>query len=329
MLPVSTKKIWMDGELVAAAEAKVHVLNHTLHYGVGAFEGIRCYATEDGPAIFRLREHVRRLARSARIYRLPLPYTEEEIARAIVETQAANDIVPSYIRPIVYRSEPALGVKNIKGRVSLAIAAVPARKYLGEQSERGVRAKISPFRKPRSDALPSFAKADGNYLNSYLAGTDATLDGYDEAILLDPNGFVAEGTGENIFLVRDGTVYTPGMESNILLGITRDSVIRLARNLGHTVIERQISINELLSADEAFFSGTYAEVAPIREISHYELGDATPGPVTQEILATFTRIIRGQEPKYRDWLYPVRRVEAEAPRAPRPVAAAGGARSRR
>jgi branched-chain amino acid aminotransferase len=328
MMPVSTKHIWMDGELVPAAEARIHVLNHTLHYGVGVFEGIRCYPTDDGPAIFRLKEHVHRLILSARVYRLAIPFSEDEIARAIVETQLANDIVPSYIRPIVYRGEPALGVKNLKGSVSLAIAAVPARKYLGESSEMGVRAKISPFRKPRSDALPTYAKADGNYLNSYIAGTDATLDGYDEAILLDPNGFVAEGTGENIFLVREGTVYTPGMESNILLGITRDSVIRIARHLGYPVVERAISINELLTADEAFFSGTYAEVAPIREVSHYAMGDGTPGPVTREIMETFKRIIRGQEPKYRDWLHPVKPLEAASVAPSRRVAAAGG-RSRR
>ena len=303
MFAAQTKKVWMDGKLVDNADARIHVLSHTFHYGVGVFEGIRCYPTEKGPAIFRLADHVRRLVASARIYHMPLSYTEEDIARAIVETQAANDIVPSYIRPIVYRGEPALGVKNDKGKVSLAVAAIPAKKYLGDESENGIRAKISPFRKPHSDAIPSFSKADGNYLNSYLAGIDAARDGYEEAILLDQNGYVAEGTGENVFLVRDGTVYTPGLESDILLGITRASVIHIAKDLGYPVVQKPLSVNELLTADEAFFSGTYAEVAPIREISHYTMGDGKPGSVTRDIMDVFKRAVHGEEPKYASWLH--------------------------
>ncbi len=315
MMAAEGKKIWMDGKLVDFADAKVHVLNHTLHYGVGVFEGIRCYPTVNGPAIFRLSNHVERLLASARIYHMAIPFSAEEISRAIVETQAANDIVPSYIRPIVYRGDPSLGVKNFKGRVSLAIAAIPAKKYLGENSEAGVRAKISPFRKPRSEAIPSFAKSDGNYINSYLAGADAAKDGYEEAILLDANGYVAEGTGENIFVVRRGKVYTPGLESDILLGVTRDSVLRLASDLGYPVEEKLISVNELLTADEAFFSGTYAEVAPIREISHYIIGEGKPGPVTRDIMDVFHRTIRGEEPKYADWLHPVPPIAKVLPRA--------------
>lgn len=317
MMPAATKKIWMDGKLVDNADAKVHVLNHTFHYGVGVFEGIRCYATEQGPAIFRLRDHVRRMTASARLYHMPLKYTEDEIVRAIEETQAANDIVPSYIRPILYRGEPALGVKNDKGSVNLAVAAIPAKKYLGESSESGVRAKISPYRKPHSDAIPSFAKADGNYLNSYLAGIDAARDGYEEAILLDQNGFVAEGSGENIFLVRQGTVYTPGLESDILLGITRMSVMQIAKDLGYPVVEKLLSMNELLTADEAFFTGTYAEIAPIREISHYAIGSGKPGPVTRDIMDVFYRTIKGGEPKYAEWLHavpPLARAVARPPR---------------
>jgi branched-chain amino acid aminotransferase len=213
MMAANGKKIWMDGRLVDFADAHVHVLNHTLHYGVGVFEGIRAYPTPRGGAVFRLKEHVQRLVTSAKFYHMPIPYSQAEIERAVLETQAANDILPSYIRPLVYRGEPALGVKNLKGKVSLAIAAIPAKKYLGDGSDAGVRAKISPFRKPHSDATPSFAKASGNYINSYLAGADALKDGYEEAILLDVNGYVAEGTGENVFLVRNGTVYTPGRHS--------------------------------------------------------------------------------------------------------------------
>lgn len=302
MMAANGKKIWMDGRLVNFADARVHVLNHSLHYGVAMFEGIRAYPTARGAAVFRLKEHVQRLIASAKFYLMPIPYSAEEIERAVLETQAANNILPSYIRPLVYRGEPALGVKNLTGKVSLAIAAIPAKKYLGDGSDAGVRAKISPFRKPHSDATPSFAKAAGNYINSYLAGADAMKDGYDEAILLDQTGHVAEGTGENVFLVRNGTLYTPGLEADILLGITRDSVIRLAKDLGYPVVEKPLSVNELLSADEAFFTGTYAEIAPIKEIGHYTIGAGAPGPVTEEIVELFRQVIRGDASKYLDWL---------------------------
>lgn len=309
------RKIWMDGRLVDFANAHVHVLNHTLHYGVGVFEGIRAYETIRGPAVFRLKEHVDRLITSAKIYLMPIPYTSKEIAQAIVDTQAANDIVPSYIRPLVYRGEPALGVKNLTGKVSLAVAAIPAKKYLGEGSENGIRAKISPFRKPHSDTIPSFAKAAGNYINSYLAGADATKDGYEEAILLDSNGYVSEGTGENIFLVRDGEIYTPGLESDILLGVTRSSVIDIATHLGFTVTKKLVSVNELLTADEAFFTGTYAEIAPIKEVGHYTVGTRTPGPITQAIMGEFELAIHGKDPRYASWLTPVPTLaRATAPR---------------
>jgi branched-chain amino acid aminotransferase len=315
MMAAQGSKVWMDGRMVDFDDARIHVLNHTFHYGVGVFEGIRGYSTSRGAAIFRLPEHVQRLITSAKLYHMPIPFTSEEIERGILETQAANDILPSYIRPIVYRGEPSLGVKNSKGKVSLAIAAIPAKKYLGEGSEAGVRAKISPFRKPHSDALPSFAKASGNYISSYLAGIDAQKDGYDEAILLDQNGFVAEGSGENIFLVREEKVYTPGLESDILLGVTRRSVIQIATDLGYTVVEKLISLNELLTADEAFFTGTYAEIAPIKEVSHFAIGTRTPGPITREILGVFQKVIRGEDPKYASWL-------AMVPTLARPIARA-------
>ena len=315
MMAANGKRVWMDGRLVDFADARVHVLNHTLHYGVGVFEGIRAYPTAHGGAVFRLREHVARLLASAKFYHMPLPYSAEEVERAILETQVANGILPSYIRPLAYRGEPALGVKNLAGKVSLAIAAIPAKKYLGDGSDRGVRAKISPFRKPHSDALPSFAKAAGNYLSSYLAGADATQEGYDEAILLDANGYVAEGTGENVFVVRDGRLYTPGLESDILLGITRDTTLRLASDLGYPTVEKLLSVNELLSADEAFFTGTYAEIAPIRQIGSYTIGDGTPGPITREIMDVFHRTLRGEVPQYEGWLTPIPGVTAPAPRA--------------
>ncbi len=317
MMAAEGKKVWMDGRLVDFDNAKVHVLNHTLHYGVGVFEGIRAYPTPKGPAVFRLAEHVRRLVTSARIYHLPLAWSEEEIARAVLETVAANGVVPAYIRPLVYRGEPSLGVKNSTGKVSLAIAAIPARKYLGEHSEKGVRAKISPYRKPRSDAMPSYAKACGNYLASYLAGIDAQQDGYDEAILLDANGYVAEGTGENLFVVRGETIYTPGLESDILIGITRDSVLRIAADLGFGVVQKLISVNELLTADEAFFSGTYAELAPIREVGHQAVGTAVPGPVTKSVMGVFGKAVRGEEARYANWLTPVPGIALAAAPTPR------------
>jgi branched-chain amino acid aminotransferase len=305
MMAAEGRKIWMDGRLVDFANAQVHVLNHSLHYGVGVFEGIRAYETVRGPAVFRLKEHVARLVASAKVYHMAIPYSAREIEQAVIDTQAANDVLPSYIRPLVYRGEPALGVKNLQGKVSLAIAAIPAKKYLGEGSENGIRAKVSPFRKPHSDAIPSFAKAAGNYTNSYLAGVDAIKDGYEEAILLDSHGYVAEGTGENIFLVRNGSLYTPGLESDILLGVTRDSVIRIAANLGYPVVEKLISVNELLTADEAFFTGTYAEIAPIKEIGHYAIGTHSPGPITTAVMAEFTRALHGEDPRYTSWLAPV------------------------
>jgi branched-chain amino acid aminotransferase len=313
MMAAEGKKVWMDGRLIDFGDAKVHVLNHTLHYGVGVFEGIRGYETVDGPAIFRLREHVDRLITSAGIYGMPLRWSAEEICAAIVETQAANGFVPSYIRPLIYRGEPGLGVKNTTGKVSLAIGVIPAKKYLGEGSEAGIRAKISPFRKPRSDAIPSFAKAAGNYVNSYLAGVDALKDGYEEAILLDANGYVAEGTGENVFVVRGRKVYTPGLESDILVGVTRNSVIQIATDLGFTVVEKLVSVNELLTADEAFFSGTYAELAPIRQVGQNPIGKKAPGPVTSEIMATFRKAVRGELPKYRSWLVSVPHLAATVP----------------
>jgi branched-chain amino acid aminotransferase len=306
MMAANGKKIWMDGRLVDFADAHVHVLSHTLHYGVGLFEGIRAYPTKGGEAaVFRLKEHVQRLITSAKFYHMPIPYSAAEIEEAILQTQAANDIAPSYIRPLVYRGEPALGVKNLAGKISLAIAAIPAKKYLGDGSDTGVRSKISPFRKPHSDAIPSFAKAAGNYINSYLAGVDALKEGYEEAILLDANGYLAEGTGENIFLVRNGTVYTPGLESDILVGITRDSVIRIASDLGVPVEQKLLSVNELLSADEAFFSGTYAEIAPIKVVGSYTIGTGTPGPITRKIMGAFQKIVHGEDARYTAWLSPV------------------------
>lgn len=317
MMAATGKKVWMDGRLVDFDDAKVHVLSPTLHYGIGVFEGIRAYPTRDGGAIFRLLEHVERLLLSAHVYRMPLPWDADAIGRAILETQAANSHLPAYLRPLVYRGEPALGVKNSTGKVSLLIASVPAKKYLGEHSEAGVRAKISPLRKPRSDAVPSFAKACGNYTNSYLAGLDAQHDGYDEAILLDAHGHLAEGTGENIFLVRDGTLYTPGLDSDILLGITRDSVLRLAEDLGFPVVAKALSVNELLTADEAFFSGTYAEIAPIREVGQYRVGAGAPGPMTRRIMAAFDKAVHGEDPRYAAWLTKVPTLAAAAPRATR------------
>ncbi len=315
MMKTAAKKVWMDGKLVDFEDARSHVLGHSLHYGVGVFEGIRAYETPRGTAIFRLKEHVARLLMSARFYFLTVPYSAAEIEKAIVDTTAANDIVPAYIRPLVYRGEPGLGVKNMTGKVSLAIGVIPASKYLGPGSAEGVKTKISPYRKPRSDAIPSYAKAAGNYLNSYLAGIDALKEGYEEAILLDALGHVAEGTGENVFLVRNRTLYTPGTESDILMGVTRDSVMRMARDMNYEVVEKALSVNELCSADEAFFSGTYAEIVPIRSVGQYTIGDGKIGPVTRQIAELYYRTVQGGEKRYAEWLTPVPKLAAPAVRA--------------
>ncbi len=278
--------IWHNGGLVAWEDAKVHVLSHGLHYGTGVFEGVRAYETVNGTAIFRHQDHVDRLFRSAELYYMPLPYTPEEIRQATHELLIANGLRECYIRP-----------------VDVAIAAWPWGAYLGEEAkEIGIRAKVSSWRRMSADSFIPESKASGQYLNSILAKIEATKAGYEEAILLDQRGFVSEGSGENIFLVKNGKIFTPGVAGGILEGITRSSVLQIARDLGYDVVERDISRTELYVADEIFVSGTAAEVATVREIDDHLVGSGTRGPVTAELQRVFDDAIRGRDARYASWL---------------------------
>jgi branched-chain amino acid aminotransferase len=298
-----TKLIWMDGKLVPWKEATVHVLTHTLHYGMGVFEGIRCYKTERGPAVFRLRDHMRRLENSARLAGMKLPYSAAELVRATKRTIKANGIEECYIRPIAYYGYGVMGLNPEGSKVRVTIAVWPWGTYLGEEGlELGVRAKISPWRRIHPSILPPQAKIVGNYANSILAKVDALRSGYDEAILLNMEGKVAEGPGENLFVVKEGKLVTPPLSSGVLEGITKDSIVRIARDEGMTVEEREISPEELYSADEAFFTGTAAEVTPIREVDGRVIGDGSRGPITTKLQRIYFNVVRGREPKYEFWL---------------------------
>lgn len=298
-------KIWYNGRFVEWKEAKVHVLSHGLHYGSGVFEGIRCYATEKGSFIFRLKEHLDRMYRSARAYEMEIPYTEEELGAAIKETIRINGLDACYIRPIAFYGYHHLGLNPAECPVDCAIAVWRWGAYLGEEAAEGVRCTFSPWRRIDPSTLPVTAKAVGHYLNSILASLDAKERGFGEAILLDTKGYVAEGPGENIFLVKDGILYTPEAASSILPGITRASVIELARDMGYEVVEKRITKEELLSADELFFTGTAAEIAPIREIDGVIIGEGKKGEVTSVIQSKFFDVLNAREEKYMKWLEPV------------------------
>ena len=300
---VPTKLIWMDGKFVPWDDAKVHVLTHTLHYGLGVFEGIRCYKTERGPAVFRLRDHMQRFENSAKIVNMNLPYSIDELIEATKETIRTNDIEECYIRPIAFYGYGVMGLNPSGSPVKVAIAVWPWGTYLGEEGlERGIKAKISPWIRIDPRILPPHAKLVANYSNSIFAKLDALNSGYDEAILLNTKGFVAEGPGENIFIVENGSLVTPPLSAHILGGITRDSVIKIARDKGIPCEERDISKEQLLKADEAFFTGTAAEVTPIREINGKIIGAGKRGKITQEIQTTFFEIVRGRISEYERWL---------------------------
>lgn len=296
-------KIWMDGKLVEWMDAKIHVLSHALHYGSGVFEGIRCYKTPKGSFIFRLWDHLDRMFLSAKIYRMKIPYTKEDLANAIKDVIRANNLESCYIRPIAFYGYHTLGVYPRECPVSCAIAAWPWGSYLGEKAlEAGIRCTFSSWIKIHSKMLPVTAKATGQYINAMLAAMDAREKGFDEAIMLDDGGYVSEGPGENIFYVKDGRIYTPSVESSILRGITRDTVITIARDLGYEVVEKLVTRDELLSADEVFFTGTAAEITPIREIDHRVIGDGRRGPVTKELQDEFFSIVNARNEKYMHWL---------------------------
>ena len=298
-----TKKIWMDGKFVNWEDANVHILTHTLHYGLGVFEGIRCYKCEDGrSAVFRLQEHTDRLFESAHIMQVQIPYSREEINKAIIETLKINDLKEGYIRPLVYLSAGSMGIYPKDNPVKVAIAVWSWGAYLGEKAiKEGIRVKISSFTRHHVNVGMTKAKVVGNYVNSILAKREVIAMGYDEALLLDTDGYISEGSGENIFMVKDGLLKTTPLTS-VLRGITRDSVIRIAKDKGIPVLEGRFSRDELYTADEAFFTGTAAEITPIREVDNRKIGEGKPGPVTKIIQETFFNAVKGREKKYAMWL---------------------------
>ena len=293
--------IWHNGEFVAWEDAQVHVLSHALHYGTGVFEGIRAYETERGPAIFRHREHIDRLTKSAELYYLEMPYSAEEIREATHELLRRNGLASGYIRPLVFRGYGSLGLYATDAPIDVIIAAFPWGAYLGEEGQRhGIRAKVSSWRRISPAGLIPHAKASGQYLNSILAKTESQKAGYEEAILLDERGFVCEGSGENVFIVRDGELVTPPHVAAILDGINRKSIIQIARDLGYTVVERDIARAELYLAEEMFLTGTAAELVPVREIDDHPLGE--PGEVTRQLQAKFMDALHGRAEEYLEWL---------------------------
>ncbi len=306
-MPITpVEKIWMDGELVDWAEARFHVLSHALHYGSGVFEGIRCYDTVRGPAVWHLDEHLRRLFRSAKLYHLEIPYSLEALAEAVKDTIRANRLRSCYVRPLAFRGYGEMGVNPLQAPVNVVIAVWPWGAYLGEEAlERGVRVKISSWKRNDQNSLPASAKATGQYINSVLAKVESLKAGYDEAIMLNQQGYVTDGSGENVFVVRGGVLVTPPISAGCLDGITRASVMRMARDLGYEVREENLVRTDLYNADEAFFTGTAAEVTPIREVDDRVIGEGHRGPVTKEIQSTFFAATKGELERYADWLTPV------------------------
>ncbi|MCE5194950.1 MAG: branched-chain amino acid transaminase [Nitrospiraceae bacterium] len=297
-----TEKIWMDGKFVDWDNANVHVLTHALHYGLGVFEGIRCYETENGPAIFRLREHVERLFSSAHIFMMEIPYTKDEIEKAIIETVKINKIKECYIRPIAFIGYGEMGLYPKDNPVSVTIAAWPWGAYLGDDGiNKGIRVKVSSFVKNHVDSQMGRAKVSGYYVNSQLAKKEAVSCGYHEALLLDAEGYVSEGSGENVFIVRNGKLKTTPLTS-ILEGITRDSIMQIAKDEGIEVVEERFTRDEVYIADEAFFTGSAAEITPIRELDGRIIGKGTPGNITKKIQSIFFDIVKGKNKKYNNWL---------------------------
>ena len=298
------KKIWLDGQFVDWDEAKVHILTHSLHYGLAAFEGIRAYKRADGQTyVFRLREHIDRLFDSCKMCLLKPEYAREQIMSVCAETLRVNGMTEGYLRPMVYVGEGAMGIYAPNNPVRTAVIAWKWGAYLGEEAlKNGIRAKISSFARHHINIGLAKAKMTGQYTNSVLAKREAKLAGYDEAILLDSNGYVSEGSGENIFVIRHGVLHTPDLSCSILEGITRDTVITLARELGLTVQECRLTRDQLWTADEIFLTGTAAEVTPVREVDNRTVGDGTTGPITKRIQARFFEVVRGNDTSHPEWL---------------------------
>jgi branched-chain amino acid aminotransferase len=302
-----TDTIWINGKLVPWKDATVHVLAHGLQYGTGVFEGMKSYPTPDGPAIFRLDAHLERFFKSAELYDLTIPYSQAALADASLEVVRVNKLEASYLRPVAFCDAGTLSVWTKECKISVAIAAVPTGKYL-ENADAGVRVTVSPIRKFDATAIPAWAKACGQYINSARAVNEAQRRGFDEAILLNAQGLVAEGSGENLFLVKDGRIVTNDRDASILMGVTRASVLEIARDLGLEAKVAPIAVEDVLHADELFFTGTAVEVTAIREVDGRTIGEGKPGPVTRRIQDTFNQAVRGQLPQYRRWLSFVRQT---------------------
>jgi len=294
-------KIWINGEFVDWDDAKIHVLTHALHYGSGVFEGIRCYNTGKGPAVFRFKEHLERFLRSARMYHMNPPYTVKELADVTKQLIKVNELEECYIRPIMYRGYGEMGLNPLDSVVDTAVAVWEWGTYLGEEGlENGIETRISSYQRINSNVLPPAAKACGQYLNSILAKVEALQSDVDEAIMLDKRGFVSEGPGENLFMVKDEELLTPPLHASILPGITRNSVMEIASDMGYVVSEKDMDRGMLYNADELFFTGTAAEVTPIHEVDGHEIGKH--GKVTKEIQEKFFEVVKGKDPEYEDWL---------------------------
>jgi branched-chain amino acid aminotransferase len=300
---ITGEKIWLDGRMVDWGDANIHILTHTLHYGLGVFEGIRCYRTDDGrSAVFRLTEHIRRLFESAHINLLRIPYTQEEIIQAVLDSLRANHLEEGYIRPLVFVGEGAMGLNPADNPIRVSVIVWPWGKYLGEEGmERGIRAKVSTFTRHFVNAKMTKGKTCGDYVNSILAKRESLLDGYDEAIMLDTQGLVSEASGENLFAVRDGVIRTPPLQT-VLDGITRASVIEIARGKGIPVQEATLTRDDLYIADEIFLTGTAAEVTPIREIDNRQIGEGKRGPVAKVLQDGFFDVVAGRDKKREHWL---------------------------
>ncbi|HLI55222.1 MAG TPA: branched-chain amino acid transaminase [Acidimicrobiales bacterium] len=303
-MPITaTEKIWMDGELVDWDQARIHVLTHTLHYGCGVFEGIRAYPTEAGPGVFRLTDHIARLFGSARIFMMDVPFSPEEIVEATKTTVRVNGLAECYIRPIVYLGYGEMGLNPLPCTVNVAIAVWPWGSYLGDEGvANGVRVKISSWQRHDPNAMPPAAKGTGMYINSSMAKVEAIKAGYDEAILLSPQGYVSECTGENIFVVRRGRIVTPPTAAGALEGITQDSVVTIARDLGFDVEFANVLRSDLYTAEEAFLTGTAAEVVPIASVDDRTVGDGKPGEITRRLQEVFHSVVRGKVDRYKDWV---------------------------
>ena len=303
MAMAQTKYIWMDGNFVAWEDAKIHIMSHVIHYGTGVFEGLRCYDTPKGPMIFRLQDHTDRLFNSAKIYRMEIPYKREEINKVTVELIRMNGLKAAYIRPIAYRGYGELGVNPFPCPVNVTVATLQWGKYLGDEAlENGVDVMVSSWNRMSPNTFPAMAKCCANYMNSQLIKMEATLYGFVEGIALDNTGYLSEGSGENLFLIKNGTIYTPPLHASILPGITRNCVMAIARDLGIEIVEEKLAREFLYIADEVFFTGSAAEITPIRSVDKITVGAGKAGPVTKKLQKRFFDIIEGREPDKHGWL---------------------------